>query len=176
MKKVTVDDIMAHCPCEEYPRERVEELWGGRESLTLTEILDLGIPAKDRIWASLQFLSEKETGQFARWCALQVVHLWDCPDVVKRYLETVDEGLRGVIPAAAQDAARTTACTTARTAARAAWNAALAVAWNASWAAAAAWNASWAADAAWNAADAAAREEERPKQIEKLKELVKCAE
>jgi len=141
MKKVTVDDIMAHCPCEEYPRERVEELWGGRESLTLTEILDLGIPAKDRIWASLQFLSEKETGQFARWCALQVVHLWDCPDVVKRYLETVDEGLRGVIPAAAD-------------------------------AAAAAWNASWAAR---TAADAA-RGEERRKQIEKLKELVKCAE
>ena len=26
--------------------------------------------------------------EFARWCALQVIHLWDAPDVVKKYLET----------------------------------------------------------------------------------------
>jgi len=28
---------------------------------------------------------------FARWCALQVIDLWDAPDSVKRYLETGDE-------------------------------------------------------------------------------------
>ena len=166
MRKVTVDDIMAHYPCEEYPRERIEELWGGRESLTLTEILDLGIPTEDRIWAVTKFLSEEENGQFARWCALRVVHLWYCPDVVKRYLETGDEGLR--------DAARTAALAAARTVAL---NAVHAAAWNAAWnAARAAWNA---ADAAWNASRAArtaadaARGEERRKQIEKLKELVR---
>ena len=37
--------------------------------------------------------------EFARWCASQVIHLWDAPDVVKRYLETGDESLR----AAARD-------------------------------------------------------------------------
>ena len=31
---------------------------------------------------------------FARLCALDVVHLWDCPDVVKRFLESGDENLR----------------------------------------------------------------------------------
>ena len=28
---------------------------------------------------------------FARWCALQVVHLWDAPDVVIKYLTTGNE-------------------------------------------------------------------------------------
>lgn len=32
--------------------------------------------------------------EFARWCALQVVRLWDCPDVIKKYLETGDEEIR----------------------------------------------------------------------------------
>jgi len=32
--------------------------------------------------------------EFSRWCALQVAHLWKCPDVVKQYLETGDEALR----------------------------------------------------------------------------------
>jgi len=163
MRKVTVDDIMAHYPCEEYPRERVEELWGGKEDLTLTEILDLGIPTEDRIWAVTKFLSEEENGQFTRWCALQVVHLWDCPDVVKRYLETGDEGLRG--------AARTTALA-------AAWGAAQDAARAAAWGAVHA-----AADAARTTAHAAACTtaraawgEVRQKQINYLKELVKCAE
>jgi len=31
--------------------------------------------------------------EFARWCALRVIHLWDCPDVVRRYLETGDESM-----------------------------------------------------------------------------------
>ena len=169
MKKVTVDDIMEREPCEGYPRERVEELWGGKNTLTLTEILNLGVPAADRIWATLQFLSNEENGQFARWCSLRVVHLWDCPDVVMQYLETGDEELRDAAWNAAWDAWDATAAD----AADAAWNAA----WNASWAADAAWNAADAAwNAAWNAARAAARGEERRKQIEKLKELVRCAE
>lgn len=40
--------------------------------------------------------------EFARWCALQVIDLWDAPPVVREYLETGDENLR----AAAWDAAR----------------------------------------------------------------------
>ena len=43
--------------------------------------------------------------KFARKCALNVIHLWDAPDVVVRYLKTGDENLR----AAARDAARTEA-------------------------------------------------------------------
>ena len=90
---------------------------------------------------------------FARWCALQVIHLWDCPEVVRRYLETGDESIR----AAARDAARDAAWAASWDAARAAsWAAAWAASWDASWdaARAASWAASWAA--AWAAARAAA--------------------
>ena len=47
---------------------------------------------------------------FARLCALDVIHLWDAPAVVKRYLRTGDESIRdaawAVARAAAWDAAR----------------------------------------------------------------------
>ena len=56
--------------------------------------------------------------RFARKCALDVIDLWDAPDVAVQYLKTGDEGLR----AAAWDAAR--AARAAWDAARAAWDAA----------------------------------------------------
>jgi predicted TIM-barrel fold metal-dependent hydrolase len=46
---------------------------------------------------------------FARWCALQVIDLWDAPDVVRQYLTTGDESLseaaREAAAAKASDAA-----------------------------------------------------------------------
>jgi len=175
MREVTVDDVMAKKPCNEYPREQVEALWGSRESLTLTEVLDLDIPAKDRVWAVTRFLSKEEKRYFARWCALQVIHLWNCPDVVKQYLETGDEGLRDAAHAAALNATHAAALNAARSAA---WNAvrdaALDAAWNAALAAVrdAAWNAAWSVGgAAWDVAWG----EEHQKQVEKLKEIVRCA-
>ena len=38
---------------------------------------------------------------FARRCALDVAHLWNCPPVVRQYLETGDESLREEARAAA---------------------------------------------------------------------------
>jgi hypothetical protein len=73
--------------------------------------------------------------KFARQCALDVVHLWKCPNVVRRYLETGDESLRAAAYAAAYAAAR---------------SAAMAAAWSAAWAA------EWATrDSEWAARDAA---------------------
>ena len=87
--------------------------------------------------------------EFARWAALQVCHLWDCPPVVKRYLETGNEAIRDAARGAAWGAARGAARDAAR---GAAWDAA----WGAAWGAArgAAWGAAW--DAAWDAARGAA--------------------
>lgn len=51
MKRYTVDDIMAFRPCDNYTRDRVEELWDGREALTAEEIAELDIPIMDRLWA-----------------------------------------------------------------------------------------------------------------------------
>ena len=39
----------------------------------------------------------EELHAWARWCALQVVHLWDCPDGVRRYLQTGDEALSDTV-------------------------------------------------------------------------------
>jgi hypothetical protein len=86
----------------------------------------------------------------ARLCALDVIHLWDAPDVVVKYLKTGDENIRAAAWAAALDTAwdavwdatRAAALASARDAA---WAAAQTVAWNA------------ARDAAWNATLATAR-------------------
>ena len=51
----------------------------------------------------------KELRHFARLCALDVIHLWDAPDVVRRFLETGDESIRAAAWAAARDAARAAA-------------------------------------------------------------------
>ena len=39
--------------------------------------------------------------KFARWCALEVIHLWDTPDVVINFLQTGDETLRSAAMAKA---------------------------------------------------------------------------
>ena len=61
--------------------------------------------------------------RFARMCALDVIHLWDAPDVVVRYLKTGDESLRDAARIAAWDA-RSAAWDTGDAARDAAWAAA----------------------------------------------------
>ena len=113
---------------------------------------------------------------FARWCALQVIHLWDASDIVRRYLDTGDESLRDAASAAARAAASAAASAAARDAA---WAAAWAAARDAAWAAArdaardAASAEAWAA--AWDAAWAAARDAARDAQRSKFLELVEVA-
>jgi len=84
--------------------------------------------------------------KFARLCALDVVHLWEAPDIVIRYLKTGAEALRDAAWIAAWDA-----WDAAKDAAR---DAAKDAAWDSAWDAA--------KDAAWNAANAAARNAARP--------------
>ena len=76
--------------------------------------------------------------EFARKAALSVIHLWDAPDIVRRYLETGDESIRDAARAAARDAASDAARAAARAAA---WAAARAAARDAAWYAA--WDAAW---------------------------------
>ena len=131
---------------------------------------------------------------WGRWCVLQIIHLWDAPDVVKTFLETGQEDLRDAArAAAAQTAAQDAAWAAARDVAQdaawaartAAWTAARDMAQDAAWAArtaawtaaqdaarAAAW-AAWAAarNAAWDAARDAARDEQNKKLTEMLEKL-----
>ena len=118
------------------------------------EILEHGTPPdklvgrRRRIVASID--ATDLLREFARWCALQVVHLWQCPDVVRRYLETGDESIR----VAARDSARASA--------RAAWAAAKDAA------RAAAWD-------AWDSAWASARDAAKDAQRAKFSEVVNTA-
>jgi len=60
---------------------------------------------------------ERQLREFARAEALRVVHLWDCPAIVREYLETGREDLRAAAGAAAwaaRDAARYAAWDAAR--------------------------------------------------------------
>ena len=128
---------------------------------------DTPIEALDNISGNTLFVDgvEKDCSflpEFARWCALQVIHLWDAPPVVREFLETGKEELRD----AARDTARAAASDAAWAAASDAARAAMAAAW-AAWAAASVA----ARDAAWAAARAA-RDTAREAQNNKLLELI----
>ena len=159
-KRVTIGQVMALDPCEGYTLERVTELFAGRKTMALTAILGLDIPVEDRIWVVTKFLPEQVNRRFACWCALEVVHLWDCPAIVMRYLETQDESIRDAAEDAAEDAAWD------------AGDAAGAAAWAAARYARVAARASdrYAASAA---AWAAARTASEEKQIAELKEMIR---
>lgn len=73
--------------------------------------------------------------QYARERALSVIHLWDAPDVVRRYLETGDETIRDAAARAASDAwaGRTAPAWPAAAARAATWDVARAAAWDVAW-------------------------------------------
>ena len=76
---VTVDAVMEWEPCEEYTREVVSNLFGGRETLTALEILDRPIPAQDRLWAVLRqdFIPDRELRMLACDFAEAVLPIWE---------------------------------------------------------------------------------------------------
>ena len=110
--------------------------------------------------------------EFARKCALDVIHLWDAPSVVREYLETGDESKRDAAWAAARDAAWDAA---GATAGATAWAAARAAAWAAARAAAGAVARAAARDAAWAAAWDAAQDAARDAQNKRLERMVRKA-
>lgn len=50
MKTWTIDEMLAEGPCIHYTPERLAELYDGRESVSLIEILDAPIPLQDIVW------------------------------------------------------------------------------------------------------------------------------
>ena len=58
---VTVLQIVDWCPCKEYTRQRIEELFAGRPALTAVDVSELAIPIEDRLWALLHedFLAKR---------------------------------------------------------------------------------------------------------------------
>ena len=68
-KMYTIKDIQKLDPCKEYTEEKLEELWKGKESLALREILELTIPIDDRNWVIPQLVSTEVVVKWARRCA-----------------------------------------------------------------------------------------------------------
>jgi len=183
--RVTVGDVMAWGPCDDYEREDVQRLFGRRKYMTADQILDLDIPIEDRLWAVLreELLAAPVLREFACRCAERALRreraagrkvdtrLWEAVRMARRYArgKATDEEL-----AAARDAAWDAARDAAWDAARdAAWDAARDAARAAAWDAArdAAWDA--ARDAAWDAARGGAMESERKWQLKCLQRLMR---
>ena len=177
MKTYTVADILAMHPCSDYDEARITELWAGRESLSLPEILALDIPAADRVWVVCH-PGVLTAEQMEAWLVDRIItravrnHALPCPetrDWAEKWLSGEDRSqgsawaAADAARAAAADAADDAVWARARAAARA-WAAADAAAWAAdaaAWAAdAAAWAAARAAaaDAPWARAESAERE------------------
>jgi len=90
-------------------------LWRVRASGTIVKLSDK-LACSSRTYIAGGLDCSATLRHFARLCALDVVHLWDAPPVVVRYLRTGDDSIR----AAARAAACTVACTATRAAAMAA--------------------------------------------------------
>jgi hypothetical protein len=50
MLSITAKEMKKLRPCEGYTLKRIEALWAGRDRLTALDILDLQIPAEDKLW------------------------------------------------------------------------------------------------------------------------------
>lgn len=85
--KITTEMMMEKKPCPEYPREKVSAILG--DGKTLAEILELKkVPAKDRVWAVIQFLPNIENRKFAIWCARRA-NRNNIPKIT-RYIDTAE--------------------------------------------------------------------------------------
>jgi hypothetical protein len=89
-------DALEYCPVGDVALCRVE--LGG----TVIHGDDKSVASERTITAILPVEKTNALLQdFARWCALQVIDLWDAPDVVREYLTTGDESLSEAARAAA---------------------------------------------------------------------------
>ena len=78
--KITVNDILAMNPCEEYRRDngaQIRALWAGRSSLTATEIAALDIRATDRAWALVRLIPIRTRVAWACDCGERVLPIWE---------------------------------------------------------------------------------------------------
>ena len=138
--RVTIKQVLSWGPCENYTRERIEELFTGRKTVAVQDILSMDIPARDRLWAVLreELVPATILHEFMCWCAEQALvrereagrepdpRSWAAIEAKRAWLRGE---IDGKVLAAARDAAWAAA---ARDAAWAAWEAAaewVVVAW-----------------------------------------------
>ena len=119
MKGYTIKEVKSWGAC--YPRERLEALYAGRETLTARECLDLDIPDEDKLYALLrpEVLPGKELHFLACDFAERVVHLTrdPCSAEAIRVKRLWLEGKASDVEMGAAKAAAKAATRTAKTAA-----------------------------------------------------------
>ena len=71
----TIKQVLSWGPCENYTRERIEELFTGRKTVAVQDILSMDIPARDRLWAVLreELVPATILHEFMCWCAEQAL-------------------------------------------------------------------------------------------------------
>ena len=120
----TLNEIRKHRPCVDGWAKLLSHLGKTApddEPLSLETVFESN-GLNDALWClRASDASEDQIRHFSRLCALDVIHLWDAPEVVRRYLETGDESLRQE----ARDAADAEEVALAKVAARAAARAAV---------------------------------------------------
>ena len=114
-------------------------------------------------------VGERILRNFARWCALDVAHLWDMPEDVRQYLETGDESVRSAAETTAWIAAGAAGEAAIRSAAEAAGESAAEVAAEAA-------SRSAAEAAGESAAEAAVRERYSARLVEMVREIWRCSD
>ena len=104
MKTYTIADIRAMNPCyDPVKRGYCTEDWTG----TALDVLKFeGCPPEDRTWVAYHMDIPNELwSAWGRWCALQVIDDWDCPEIVREWVETGNEEIRSAAWSAALSAA-----------------------------------------------------------------------
>jgi hypothetical protein len=88
---ITVDQIMEWKPCKDWPRVRIEKLFGGRGSIPLVEILEcMGLFEFDRIWVGCHALPE------TRWTWVDRARLYAADAMEDVGLQWAAEALRSL--------------------------------------------------------------------------------
>lgn len=101
----TLARIREHSPCEDGWKKLCKSLGGirnyGKDTpVSLLQILDSN-GLNDALWCLRACDAEDFARDFARWCALQVAHLWEPPAVTLEYLNKGNAAMREAAWAAA---------------------------------------------------------------------------
>jgi len=71
-KSITLDEVLSLPRCNDYPDERIRELFGEKTEATAQDILtDIRLPDSDKVWLICYggFLSKTLSVELARFCA-----------------------------------------------------------------------------------------------------------
>jgi len=126
---VTIGQVLSWRPCLEYTRKRLEELFAGRETINVNDVLEMDIPDSDKLWAVLreEFIPAKTLHEFAcrvaeqallkeraagrepderSWKAIEIKRRWMQGAATKEELLTALAAAEGALRAAAEGALR----------------------------------------------------------------------